>query len=152
MRAMLVCGLAACIALSGCSSIFDKHVEYTYIEPDDYPVLKAVGYAPISAQPSDNKSQRTLLAIKASKLEAYRELAEQVYGQKISAGTTVQNSIAHNDQLQSKVQGVIKGAQVIKTYAVGDTYATELQLDMKRVHDLYIGEIKPREVKKVTYY
>ena len=69
MRAMLVCGLAACIALSGCSSIFDKHVEYTYIEPDDYPVLKAVGYAPISAQPSDNKSQRTLLAIKASKLE-----------------------------------------------------------------------------------
>ncbi|MCF7498522.1 MULTISPECIES: LPP20 family lipoprotein [Pseudoalteromonas] len=152
MRAMLVCGLAACIALSGCSSIFDKHVEYTYIEPDDYPILKAVGYAPISAQPSDNKSQRTLLAIKASKLEAYRELAEQVYGQKISAGTTVQNSIAHNDQLQSKVQGVIKGAQVIKTYAVGDTYATELQLDMKRVHDLYIGEIKPREVKKVTYY
>jgi|TARA_Y100000782_G_C10173486_1_gene260879 hypothetical protein len=149
---MLVCGLAACIALSGCSSIFDKHVEYTYIEPDDYPILKAVGYAPISAQPSDNKSQRTLLAIKASKLEAYRELAEQVYGQKISAGTTVQNSIAHNDQLQSKVQGVIKGAQVIKTYAVGDTYATELQLDMKRVHDLYIGEIKPREVKKVTYY
>nr|WP_193987637.1 LPP20 family lipoprotein [Lelliottia steviae] len=152
MRAMLVCGLAACIALSGCSSIFDKHVEYTYIEPDDYPILKAVGYAPISAQPSDNNSQRTLLAIKASKLEAYRELAEQVYGQKISAGTTVQNSIAHNDQLQSKVQGVIKGAQVIKTYAVGDTYATELQLDMKRVHDLYIGEIKPREVKKVTYY
>ena len=148
MRAMLVCGLAACIALSGCSSIFDKHVEYTYIEPDDYPILKAVGYAPISAQPSDNNSQRTLLAIKASKLEAYRELAEQVYGQKIS----VQNSIAHNDQLQSKVQGVIKGAQVIKTYAVGDTYATELQLDMKRVHDLYIGEIKPREVKKVTYY
>jgi len=47
---------------------------------------------------------------------------------------------------------VIKGAQVIKTYAVGDTYATELQLDMKRVHDLYIGEVKPRQVKKVTYY
>jgi len=111
-----------------------------------------VGYAPISAQPGSSESQRALLAIKASKLEAYRELAEQVYGQKISAGTTVQNSVAHNDQLQSQVQGVIKGAQVIKSYAVGDTYATELQLDMKRVHDLYIGEIKPREVKKVTYY
>jgi len=27
-----------------------------------------------------------------------------------------------------------------------------LQLDMKRVHDLYIGEVKPRQVKKVTYY
>ena len=69
-------------ALTGCSSIFDKHVEYRYVEPDNYPVLKAIGYAPISAQPSSNESQRTLLAIKASKLEAYRELAEQVYGQK----------------------------------------------------------------------
>ena len=65
MRALLFGGLVACAALTGCSSIFDKHVEYTYIEPDSYPVLKAVGYAPISAQPGSNESQRTLLAIKA---------------------------------------------------------------------------------------
>lgn len=152
MRIVISICILASLGLVGCSSIFDKHVEYKYIEPDNYPILKAVGYAPISAQPGDNQSQRSLMAIKASKLEAYRELAEQVYGQKITAGTTVQGSIAQNDHLQGQVQGIIKGAQVIKTYAVGDTYATELQLDMKRVHDLYIGEIKPREVKKVTYY
>jgi hypothetical protein len=152
MRIVISICLLASLGLAGCSSIFDKHVEYKYIEPDNYPILKAVGYAPISAQPGDNQSQRSLMAIKASKLEAYRELAEQVYGQKITAGTTVRGSIAQNDQLQSQVQGIIKGAQVIKSYVVGDTYATELQLDMKRVHDLYIGEIKPREVKKVTYY
>ncbi|WP_394191881.1 LPP20 family lipoprotein [Pseudoalteromonas atlantica] len=142
----------ATVSLAGCSSVFDKHVQYKYVEPDSYPVLKAIGYAPISAQPGDNDTQRSLMALKASKLEAYRELAEQVYGQKITAGTTVKGSIAQNDQLQSQVQGIIKGAQVIKSYPVGDSYATELRLDMKRVHDLYIGEIKPREVKKVTYY
>jgi len=142
----------ATVSLAGCSSVFDKHVQYKYVEPDSYPVLKAVGYAPISAQPGNNDTQRSLMALKASKLEAYRELAEQVYGQKITAGTTVKGSIAQNDQLQSQVQGIIKGAQVIKSYPVGDSYATELRLDMKRVHDLYIGEIKPREVKKVTYY
>ncbi|KTF16117.1 LPP20 family lipoprotein [Pseudoalteromonas sp. H105] len=142
----------ATVSLAGCSSVFDKHVQYKYVEPDSYPVLKAVGYAPISAQPGDNDTQRSLMALKASKLEAYRELAEQVYGQKITAGTTVKGSVAQNDQLQSQVQGIIKGAQVIKSYPVGDSYATELRLDMKRVHDLYIGEIKPREVKKVTYY
>jgi hypothetical protein len=92
------------------------------------------------------------MAIKASKLEAYRELTEQVYGQKITAGTTVAGSVAQDDYLQSKVQGIIKGAQIIKTYAVNGMYITELELNMKRVHDLYIGEIKPREVKKVTYY
>ncbi len=132
--------------------MFDKHVEYKYVEPNNYPVLKAVGYAPISLQSGVNKSQKQLMAIKASKLEAYRELAEQVYGQQITAGTTVAGSIAQDDFLQSKVQGIIKGAQVIKAYAVDDTYITELELNMKRVHDLYIGEIKPREVKKVTYY
>lgn len=149
---LLILTLLSAYLLVGCGSIFNKHVEYTYIEPDNYPVLKAVGYAPISLQPGENETQKTLMAIKASKLEAYRELAEQVYGQKITADTTVQSSVAYNDQLQSQVQGVIKGAQVIKSYAVGDSYATELQLDMKRVHDLYIGEVKPREVKKVTYY
>lgn len=132
--------------------MFDKHVEYKYVEPNNYPVLKAVGYAPISLQSGVNKSQKQLMAIKASKLEAYRELAEQVYGQQVTAGTTVAGSIAQDDYLQSKVQGIIKGAQVIKAYAVDDTYITELELNMKRVHDLYIGEIKPREVKKVTYY
>ncbi|WP_350546690.1 LPP20 family lipoprotein [Pseudoalteromonas sp. 5-MNA-CIBAN-0065] len=152
MRVMPLLITLGCITLSGCSNMFDKHVEYKYVEPNNYPVLKAVGYAPISLQSGVNKSQKQLMAIKASKLEAYRELAEQVYGQQITAGTTVAGSIAQDDFLQSKVQGIIKGAQVIKAYAVDDTYITELELNMKRVHDLYIGEIKPREVKKVTYY
>ena len=152
MRAILLLITTGCLTLSGCSSFFNKHIEYKYVEPDNYPVLKAVGYAPISLQNGANASQKQLMAIKASKLEAYRELTEQVYGQKITAGTHVAGAIAKDDYLESKVQGLIRGAQVIKTYAVDDTYVTELELNMKRVHDLYIGEIKPREVKKVTYY
>ncbi len=152
MRAISLLITLGCLTLGGCSSVFDKHVEYKYVEPNNYPVLKAIGYAPISLQKGANLSQKQLMAIKASKLEAYRELTEQVYGQKITAGTTVEGSIAQDDYLESKVQGLIKGAQIIKTYAVDDTYVTELELNMKRVHDLYIGEVKPREVKKVTYY
>jgi hypothetical protein len=152
MRAISLLITLGCLALSGCSSIFDKHVEYKYIEPANYPVLKAIGYAPISLQSGASDSQKQLMAIKASKLEAYRELTEQVYGQQISAETNIEGAIAQSDYLKSKVQGIIKGAQVIKTYAVDDTYVTELELNMRRVHDLYIGEIKPREVKKITYY
>ncbi|BED89912.1 MULTISPECIES: LPP20 family lipoprotein [unclassified Pseudoalteromonas] len=151
MRAIILLTLAS-LGLAGCSNVFDKHVEYKYVEPNNYPTLKAVGYAPISLQQGANKSQKQLMAIKASKLEAYRELTEQVYGQKITAGTSVAGAIAQNDYMESKVQGIIKGAQIIKTYSVDDVYVTELELNMKRVHDLYIGEIKPREVKKVTYY
>jgi hypothetical protein len=147
-RVLLTC----IVALSGCAGLVDKHIEYQYQSPDSYPVLKAVGYAPISLQPGKSEQQKEILAIKASKLEAYRELAEQVYGQQITASASVRGMITTNDTLKSKVNGAIRGAKVIKSYAVGDTYATELELDMKRVHDLYIGQVKPRSIKKVTYY
>ena len=43
--------------------------------------IRATGYAVISVQPSDVDAQQRLLAIRASKLDAYRGLTEQVYGQ-----------------------------------------------------------------------
>ncbi|WP_105168822.1 LPP20 family lipoprotein [Pseudoalteromonas sp. T1lg23B] len=138
--------------LTSCSSVFDKHIEYEYIEPDHYPVLKAIGYAPLSTQPGKNDTQKMLMAVKVSKLEAYRELTEQVYGQNISSTMTVKGAVAQNDGLQSQVNGVIRGAKVVKSYSAGDTYVTELELDMKRVHDLYITQVKPRKIKRVTYY
>lgn len=148
----LACFLALSFSLSGCSSVFDKHIEYGYVEPDNYPVLKGIGYAPLSSQPGESDTEKMLMAIKASKLEAFRELAEQVYGHKVASNLTVHDAIAKNDQLQGQVMGVIRGAKVIKSYAVGDVYATEVELDMKRVFDLYVTEIKPRKVKRVTYY
>lgn len=144
--------ITGCLFLGGCSQMFDKHVEYEYQTPESFPVLQAVGYAPISLQPGTTDEQKAIMAMKASKLEAYRELAEQVYGQKVDAQTSVQGMIASNDSLKVRVQGVVRGAKVVKSYAVGDTYATEVELDMKLVHDLYIGQTKPRSVKKVTYF
>jgi len=32
-----------------------------------------------------------------------------------------------------------------------DSYATELELNMKLVHDLYIGQVKPKTVKNTCY-
>jgi hypothetical protein len=127
-------------------------VEYEYQEPENYPVLYAIGYAPISVQPGETTEQKSLMAMKASKLEAYRELAEQVYGQKVDAQTNIQGMVANNDTLNVRVQGIVRGAKVIKSYTVGDTYATEVELDMKLVHNLYIDQTKPRTIKKVTYY
>ncbi|WP_440055596.1 LPP20 family lipoprotein [Pseudoalteromonas sp. T1lg65] len=141
----------ALLAGTGCSSLIDKHVEYETIQPDTYPVLRAVGYAPLSAQPGETQGQKQLLAIKVSKLEAYRELAEQLYGQNLTSSMTVKGAIAQNDGLKAQVKGLVRGAKVIKTYAVGDTYATELELDMKQVYDLYIAQAKPKKIKKIHY-
>jgi hypothetical protein len=146
-------GVITCLGLSGCSSMFTKHVEWETIEPASYPVLFAVGYAPISAQLGNDESTKTLMAIKASKLDAYRELAEQVFGQKVDGEQELANLILTNNQLKSSVEGVIRGARVLKSYPVGeDTYATELELDMSRVFDIYLSTAKPKKIRKVSYY
>lgn len=141
------------ISLSACSSLLTKHVEWETIEPREYPILTAIGYAPISAQLASTDSNKRLMAIKASKLDAYRELAEQVYGQKVDGEQQLSNLILTNNTLKSSVEGVIRGARVVKSYPVGDdTYATELQLDMQRVYDLYISTVRPQSIRKVRYY
>lgn len=147
MFAMMLLGATAC------SSLFTKHVEWEVIEPDQYPVLTATGYAPIKAQIAKDKTRKQLMAIKASKLDAYRELTEQVFGQKVDGDQSLANLVVSNSRLKSSVEGVIRGARVIKSYPVGeDTYATELELDFKRVYDIYLSTAKPRRIKEVKYY
>ena len=144
---------AAMVGLSGCSSLFNKHVEWETVAPDTYPVISAVGYAPISVQRGASKSSKILMALKASKLDAYRELAEQVYGQKVASGQSLASLVIQNTHLDSSVQGVIKGAKVVKSYLVGDdTYATEIELDFKLVNDIYLSTARAKRVKKVHYY
>ena len=143
-------GLA--ISLSGCG-VIDKHVEWETVEPETYPVLKAVGYAPISSQNGESDSMKLIMAMKASKLDAYRELTEQVYGQKIEGSQSVSGLVVDSETLRASVEGVIRGAEVIKTYPVGDdTYVTALSLDMQQVYDIYLSTAKPRRVKNVKYY
>ena len=143
-------GLA--ISLSGCG-IIDKHVEWETVEPETYPVLKAVGYAPISSQKGESDSMKLIMAMKASKLDAYRELTEQVYGQKNEGSQSVSRLVVDSETLRASVEGIIRGAEVVKTYPVGeDTYVTELSLDMQQVYDIYLSTAKPRRVKDVKYY
>ncbi len=138
--------------VSGCSTLFDKHVVWQYEQPESFPVIRAVGYAPINAQPGASMEIKNIMAMRASKLDAYRELTEQVYGHQIQGKTEVKNLVSSDDKLRSKVSGVIRGARIVKVYPVGDTYTTELELDMKLVYELYKMNSRSRTIKRVDYY
>lgn len=145
--------IALTLSMAACDSLVTKHIEWETIEPETYPVLNAVGYAPISAQLGLDESSKRLMAIKASKLDAYRELTEQVYGQKVDGEQALANLVLTNNTLKSSVEGVIRGARVVKSYPVGnDTYATELELDMETVHEIYLSTAQPKRIRKVSYY
>jgi hypothetical protein len=137
---------------SACSLIYDKHVQWETVKPEVFPVLYATGFAPISMQKSTHETQRMLMAIKASKIAAYAELAEQVYGQQISGKVTMADLLIEEQQLMASVQGVIRGAKVIKSYPVGDVYTTELQLNFADVYNIYQVNQNRKEIKKVTHF
>ncbi|GGP39000.1 hypothetical protein GCM10009347_03610 [Shewanella algicola] len=139
------------VLLSGCASK-DKYVQWETEAPKSFPTLTAVGYAPLATQPSPEASHRVLMAMQASKIAAYRELAEQVYGQKISANSDVSEWLLTDDNVKSSVSGVIRGAKVVKTYPSGEFYVTELALDFKQVWQLYEQQNRPKRVKEVTYF
>ena len=107
--------------------------------------LTASGYAVISVQNHRNPAQQRLLAIRASKLDAYRSLTEQVYGQQLDASTTVADMVVQNDSFRTRVEGVIYGAVLVSiTPTSDDTYETTLSLDKAVVKDLrtlYLGQI-----------
>ena len=60
------------------------------------------GYAVISVQNHANPEQRRLLAIRSSKLDAYRALAEQVFGQYLDADTTIAEMMIEDDRFKQR--------------------------------------------------
>ena len=89
-----------------------------------------------------------MLAIRASKLDAYRALTEQVYGQQLDANTTIADMTVMSDTFRARVEGVVYGAVLVSITPVGDdTYETTLSLDRRIVNDLrslYIAQLSTK--------
>ncbi|NBR28763.1 MAG: hypothetical protein EBT83_10215 [Betaproteobacteria bacterium] len=99
--------------------------------------LAATGYAVISVQSHKSAAQQRLLAIRAAKLDAYRNLAEQVYGTRLDASTTVAEMAVTSDKFRARVDGVIYGAVLANITPINnDTYEVTLTLDGAVVNDI----------------
>jgi|TARA_B110000467_G_C18238261_1_gene432941 hypothetical protein len=88
-----------------------------------------VGYAVINAQEGNSPEEKRLMAIKVSKLEAYRSLAEQLYGQYIESRGTLSNLKMGQEELVSRVEGLIVGARVVSIKPIStDSYQTVMEM------------------------
>lgn len=128
------------LLMTGCATTNDKYNAALLETMRDLNTnILATGYAVISIQPHDNPAQQRLLSIRASKLDAYRSLVEQVYGQYLDANTTIAQMVVENDDFRARVQGVIYGANLVSITPVGDdTYETTLSLKRGIVEDLRV--------------
>ena len=139
--------LVACLmvlALAGCETMVETTKDLVEALPDlppsvdDTPLepnwVQVTGYAPISLQSGATDQHKVLMAMKASKLDAYRELTALVHGQHIAGTTSVKDMMLQNNQFQGAVAGIVRGARVVKTYPIqNDVYATILEVDLSQV-------------------
>jgi hypothetical protein len=144
--------MPALLVLQGCETVVDSTVEIVEAlpdinlppsveEPKEPNWVRATGYAPISLQPGQTRQHKVLMAMRASKLRAYQELAGVVHGQYMFGTTTVQDMILQSDQFKTAVSGIVRGARVVKTFPVQeDTYATTMEVDLNQVQRAWISQ------------
>lgn len=98
------------------------------------PVLTGRGFSQVAGQPGGTLNERRLLAMRAARLEALRDLTEQVHGIQISADSTLRDAVMRNDTLAAHVQGSLRGARTLSIEPKGeDGYQVVLELDADTV-------------------
>ncbi len=84
-------------------------------------ILRSVGYG---AYPESSKhlskAQKRLMAIRASRLDAYRSMAERVYGMSLRGNTTIRDMVAKNDGFKTAIDAFIHGARVVSAEVMAD--------------------------------
>ncbi len=92
--------------------------------------IRGIGYAAISIQPGRSKVQKQLMAIRASRLAAMRELAEKIYGLDINSYSSLSEGIMQADTLRGNVSGLVRYARTISIGPIKtDIYETILEID-----------------------
>lgn len=134
----LVCGS---LFLTACSSMFVEEDSINE-EPEEFfqpveqeidpvapMVLRVMGYGAMVPSKSLTSAQSKLMAIRASKLDAYRSMVERVYGTALQGSTTVRDLAVQNDKFRTYVDTYIHGARVVSSDAMPDgTVETVLEM------------------------
>jgi hypothetical protein len=102
-----------------------------------YKTISAIGYGTVEKSDRYSRSQIKLMAMRASKMDAYRSLAEQLTGIQMRGQTTVEDSEVAHDSYQIYLNAYLRGARVKRTSAIGsdvyagdDTFETVVELDL----------------------
>lgn len=107
------------------------------LTPNNIIELSAVGMG-VAPESTISPSQALALAKRAAIIDAYRQIGEKMYGIRLNAQDTVRDMMLINSVVKTKVEALIKNAEVIETvYKDGLCQITmELKLDGKIWHNI----------------
>ncbi|MET0980726.1 MAG: LPP20 family lipoprotein [Telluria sp.] len=134
MKLVAVLALACASLVSACGTV---HLPARQAAAQPVIVtLNATGYAAVNNAACAGQcerlspAQRKLLAMRASRLDAYRVMAEQVYGLRIEGGSTVASLALKDDSFKVYIDAFIRGARVTNVAAREDgSFETTVEMD-----------------------
>ena len=101
------------------------------------PTIRAMGYAVVSAQPGKSVNHRRLNAIRVARMEAMRNLTEQILGVRIDASTTIAEAVLQSDTMRSAVVGMLRATRTVHIQPRGsDTYEVLLEVDRDMIDQM----------------
>jgi len=89
---------------------------------------KGVGVPPCNGTCST--AQAMVMARRAAIVDAYKALAEKMYGIQVNGRDTVKNMILQNSQLRAYVYGLIRGAQIEEEEFKNGVYSVVLSVKL----------------------
>ena len=86
-----------------------------------------------------SQAQAIVLAKRAAVADAYRQMAEKLYGAKINARETIKDSTLQSSRIDSQVSGLIKNATIIENSFHSGIYRVRMELRMsgKRWQEIF---------------
>ena len=114
-----------------------KYVERLPVKVVEIPTITGVGFSAVSIQPGKNLNQKRIMAIKAARLDALRQLTEQIHGIQLTGSTKIAEAIVQSDTLRADIQGVILGARTVKIEpSSSDTYEVVVEIDRPLIDEI----------------
>ena len=156
VRFRVICLLALSVCMGACASQSVEQQLVAKANPAVPPLMleqvdgiTATGYAVIDVQKGQTHAQRRLMAIRASKLDAYRNLTEQVYGLYVESASQMGDLALKNESVRARVQGLVYGSRLVSiTPLGGETYETKLALEQSVIDELVGAYRKPVSRKR----
>jgi hypothetical protein len=100
-------------------------------------VLRAKGFGVPPPDQDLTPAEKGLLAKRAGKLDALRNLAEQVYGVRISGESLVRDFVTRSDDIRSRVFSYVQGARVVSEQQQPDgSFQVEVEIDTEPLRGL----------------
>lgn len=132
MPSLMIAGLVISFLMTACTTA--KAPPVTFLP---HKTISAIGYGTVEKSDRYSRSQIKLMAMRASKMDAYRSLAEQLNGIQLRGQTAVENMEVTHESYQVYLNAYLRGARVKRTSAIGsdiyagdDTFETVVELDL----------------------